>query len=896
MGTGGTIPKKITQTVTFYNTTGVIEKDKLIYLAPRFKNVTGALGKQVRNAYISALEGMCPPSSAFKDYPISSWSPQDRTLSVRANIDDFRLVTDEGECLNYLIVTRTVVKTINNVDKSETFYYGFFITDVGQTGGVTVDLTLEPDDFTNVFYLHNRTVLNTDLLLNTYEPFNERMKNCYVKRQHYNRVDITNVYYEMSVTLRDIHQNPQCVEGQQVTLQFADHDSTVVSGEVLYFDDQRFEDDNIIIIKVKVNQKYNVGEPDNYSILVYDNVQYSFDYNADDIIYTKKVTYIPANRDIFLNQEETYRYKYQYKDYRLPMVFNGEAMNFTKDELNTIVNSSPASISDDLKKKYAMACIKWLVIQFKSSDVFAPIMTVRDVEGTTYRYGNYYKGGSSLDENMSIATPVLYIPFVDVPSLFKGTSMLVPDLKIRITSEEFINVNPMTKDISAKDNYHRILEKMFNSSVYGNYIFSAYISQLPPRDFDYEYSATGVGGRLPNITIKTGIPTLAESGILDYSKYHQILYNCNPALAQFVAVPVTEYPDIIGTDWSTKNTSGTEKDKCLVFDMINHTVSNDNLIGLCPIDYLFGTKKLTIEDKDIPNLKSNYYENVLEAEPYSFVSISCLSNETPLQKVRYYEGLTSVVDYKINTFVNGLLKQCLIPYYTVEGKKALYYNESMSIVLQNPVTFVSDAYETYYYQNMSQMKNQFAVNDYQRGTDLLQRFFVTGPNAVGQSAFKHGWIGAVSETVNQVAGMIDDAIDWAQSKHVIEMNQKAKLADVGRSPDVVKQSGSEIYSDVLSGEYEFFLNHYTIDSLSYNSIAKLLERTGYQVNLFTSINALNRVGWNYVQVNSFDFNPAYDIMNSQEDNLRKLFSQGITLLHDKSFLTSGHNYETILED
>ena len=33
MATGGTIPSSKTQTVTFFNTTGVIEKDKNIYLA-----------------------------------------------------------------------------------------------------------------------------------------------------------------------------------------------------------------------------------------------------------------------------------------------------------------------------------------------------------------------------------------------------------------------------------------------------------------------------------------------------------------------------------------------------------------------------------------------------------------------------------------------------------------------------------------------------------------------------------------------------------------------------------------------------------------------------------------------------------------------------------------------
>ena len=40
---------------------------------------------------------------------------------------------------------------------------------------------------------------------------------------------------------------------------------------------------------------------------------------------------------------------------------------------------------------------------------------------------------------------------------------------------------------------------------------------------------------------------------------------------------------------------------------------------------------------------------------------------------------------------------------------------------------------------------------------------------------------------------IDDAIDYAQDKHVIEMNQKAKLADMGAKPDSLKQAGSDIF-------------------------------------------------------------------------------------------------------
>ena len=193
------------------------------------------------------------------------------------------------------------------------------------------------------------------------------------------------------------------------------------------------------------------------------------------------------------------------------------------------------------------------------------------------------------------------------------------------------------------------------------------------------------------------------------------------------------------------------------------------------------------------------------------------------------------------------------------------------------------------------MKNQFAVNDYNRGVDLAQHFFLSGPNAVGQSAFKRGGYGAIAETINQFAQMGDEVIDWGQSNKVIEMNQKAKLADMGAKPDNVKQVGSDVLADLLTTENRPYVNHYKIDEASYNSISKFLERFGYEVGLYDSIHANDRVGWNFVKLTSFDWHGA-EIMVEQEDNIKKIFNQGVTMLHDKSYLTSGHNYETILDE
>ena len=293
-------------------------------------------------------------------------------------------------------------------------------------------------------------------------------------------------------------------------------------------------------------------------------------------------------------------------------------------------------------------------------------------------------------------------------------------------------------------------------------------------------------------------------------------------------------------------------------------------------------------------LLNGYVDPVLEAEPYSFYSLSYLAYELPFNKNRYYEDMKIKFSYYVS--VNSAIKISYIPSYKVEEEDYKYFNESMVFTLPSNLPLTSDSYLSYYYQNQAQMKNQFAVNDYNRAVDLGQHFFLSGPNAVGMSASKKGWVGAVSETGNQFVQMANEAIDWAQSNKVIEMNQQAKLADMGAKPDVVKQAGSDVFSDLFTTENRPFFNHYRIDNVSYNTIAKFLERFGYQVNLYDSLHTIDRVGWNFVKLNSFDWNPAsqYDIMMEQEDSIKKIFLQGVTLLHETYYLTTGHNYEVIL--
>ena len=871
MTTGGTIPTSKTQSVSFYNTTGVIEKDKNIYYAPRFSKGQVVIGTEVRTAYLNRFNGICPPSSAYTDISVSGWSPQDKTLVVKGNIDDFRLVTEEGACLNYFIVTRSVTKGTGQSAVTKNYYYGFFITGVEQYGGASVRLTIAPDDFSNVFYLHNTHQLTYAEIQGDYEPFNERMKNCYVQRQHYDRVvNYSYDYLDIAIVLED----PRTLErgtfqvGEWITFDFEDGNDTRVSGEILEVDDSLSETTGVIQFRVKSPEK-EIGEPQNYSQIQYMGDVYVFDYATEELSWHTVEDIQPTNQQIFLNQEESFRFKYQYRDDRRPFSFSNV---FSKREMNTIKNTSAfSSLSTLLKKKIIRACIQYLVVEFKSNEKFCKtygVITGQSTPVTSHK--RYY---ANLIEGFNKFSPNCFSPLLNIPEPFQKYASAINAYKFyaKLRHGHSTAVNELT---SASTVYEYL-----NENSLADFVYSAYVVN----DIGLPLSFTSID--VTNSKITFTVNPEITSNALDKDLYLvPVDTNGEHTSSQFdISVMYkyanqTDYNNLEADEWYLYWGGGIQG----VFTMLMLSGYNSR------------TFTLSFDNDDVSNIKNRYYDPVLEAEPYSFYSLSYLSYEIPFNKNRYYETMGVNVEFYCS--LNGAIKLYFVPEYTVESKSFKYYNESLIFTLPSNMPLLSDSYATYYYQNQAQMKNQFAVNDYNRGVDLAQHFFLSGPNAVGQSAFRRGGYGAIAETVNQFTEMGDEAIDWAQSNKNIEMNQKAKLADMGAKPDVVKQTGSDVFSDLMTRENRPYLNHYTIDSLSYNSIAKLLERIGYQVNLYTSLNVMNRVGWNYVKLNSFELNPAYDMMTEQEDSIKKIFNQGVTLLHDKSYLTSGHNYETILDE
>ena len=876
MATGGTIPSNRTQTVTFYNTSGVVEKDKNIYYVPRFSKTSATAGQPVSYAYLNAFGVVCPPSSSYTAINVSQWTPQDRTLVVKGNIDDFRVVTDEGACLNYFIITRTVSKTISGVVSSKTYYYGFFITEVVQAGGGSVRITAEPDDFTNVFYLHNNHSLSALDISGDYEPFNEKMTNNYVARQHYNRV-LSGYYESVYECLFDPDDTFNFIVGRTYNISQAGYPEPTDYGNFKLLSVGAVPEGVILKFKDTNTSRKTVTVPAVRFITIMDTRHPNPSIQGEVKSWTKDeeesiIAYNPANMKIFMNQEQTFKFKYQYRDDKYPISPEGP---FTLEEREIIENTDEIEdLPEDLLRKIVLASLHYLVVETKSTEVCSIYKYTNETVTPSTTTTRPLAMGELITPSIYRPNPVICYPFIHSPEVFRKYNL---ENRTDVYGQLHGNKDAIHYNLSYNNSLvTRIIERL-NSEGIADYIYAVYVSN--------------------DVLVPSSVYTVSLSYSSSLSKYvidvkFDLIYPNDydsKKLVQGVGCYIAGIKVSMTEDLPNNYINRT-------LQITQNTLYSFSCAGMLVSGY--ENRQFHIELPilgSIPsNIKTTYYDPVLECEPYKFYSISTYGNyELVFNKNRYYQNGYLDVNYYIS--INSGIKVSFVPLYEVDEVRTPYYNEALTFTLASSLPLVSDSYSSYYNQNQAQMKNQFAVNEKNIKYDLAQHFFLSGPASVGKSAGKSGWVGAIIETANQFTQMLNEAIDYVQNKEVLEMNQKSKLADVGNAPDTLKQAGSDVLYDMKTKETFIFLNHYTIDDLSYNSSAKILERYGYQANLFDNLHVVDRVGWNFIQLVSFDWRPTVNIMVSQEEKIKQIFLNGVTLLHDKSFLTSGHNYETIIE-
>ena len=754
----GTVASNITQTVSFYNTTGVIEKEHNLYYCPSLT------GNTIPASWLSAFNTVCSPSSSYSAITISQWQPEDRVLSIKGRIEDFRNV--RHGILNYCIVTQTVT---DEEEVSKTYYYAFFITGAKQNGIGAVTLDLEPDHFTNVFYLQN-----SDDVTYANNLFNNKLKNTYIERQHYDRVEL-----------------------------------------------------------------FNDGEESGIRMI---------------------------NFELFGNVEESFKYKRQYKDYR-ELVNYGDMLT-SSEKLLVEQTDSFVGLSETLRNKIARLCTGFLHIVLNNNDILLSYaspntdqtsFTIRKKPRTLYPNIRPL----TVNDLTTIIVPVAVIPdiFIKYKTGIEGQYFNRIRGRIVMAGETKYLLKPL------------YIRDFFSDEKLKPFILTAYLTKESYlyNELSYDY-ATGI---TIDITVRQLDDTYTEAELTE-NKLAVFPYNTTNE----------NITSITSNELGYTLTNLSSETAGFSFHKANGTtVTLDYKLGIIERQGK-SVYELPINDNVInKNLKTEYFDTVLTFNPYEFYTLSYLGRiEVPLNKINYYGDRNIRINQAV--IISDVCKYSVLPEYKINGQWIKYYQEGLEVTFANQLTVASSKREEYLVANQTQMRNQYAVNNAELGKGLVSA--VT--NALPMAVMSGPLAGAVAGSQ-----MISAVATWGINQKETEMNQKAKLGDLGNLPDNLKQTGTDINVDMLINEMGLYLNHYTIDTLSYNSICKYLERYGYLINIYDKINAFGRKGWNYVKLVDFELDTY--LSEAQEESIRQIFSNGVTLLHEPSYLhnDSVHNYETILD-
>ena len=830
----------IRQTFNLYNTVGLVDKDKSIYFVPAqsdlYAKVTASRTK-VCDCYYELFNSVSPFSSKYQNTEISQWSPEDRRLVIEGTIDDFRQSRGEGLALNYLIINRAIYEEGENNTETlkSNYYFALFIDSVEQKGSRSVLLKVSPDYFTNFYYLNNN-----DTLTSTYDPFNSVMKNCFIERQHYDRFE-------------------------------------------------------------------KVG-----GILRYKNLER------------------------ILGSEESFKYKYQYKDLFefLPIGCDITISRFEEicSTLKTITTKSEFySFLNNLgKSERIIICyifISYFNIIFKENILFPVSYT------TDHAYANtkgYLAGRPKCKEINSSLTHIV-IPYFSSPKGFENikeswfevgvslsyTSLVSYDFKLSVTPNsvmeylEEIGANQyiLTNYVSKHSSLQNSLTDFFGySQNQENYIQAKFTVAIPRSNakncggstfgtatnmtlisldsnsfgflpaFNYGITTTG------KKNIITGTRYIGEAKVNSGGCYDTYLFNY-----ELGSVLINQNAKF----WTAE---GKADDRSDIYEGNINTTNMFDFFVFVIGNYNISEGTISLNDGlSSKNPKSIYIDPLLESDPYKFYSISICETEQVISKMRLFRN------YENNTFSFKLLpilsynesyKVGFIPSFKIDNNWKRYYIDSLVLSLATQLPLREDSWLNYYSVNKAQMKNQYAVQQNNFESGIAQAEVSGGANIFSSTLtglVKGGYAGAGAGLIGGIAKTQANLTNIrTQNKYAvanIELSQLAKMADMGAKPDTVKLAGSDAIYDLIQNDMGLHINRYVIDTVSYNSACKYLERFGYLVNIFDNINVFDRIGLNYVKINSFDFvQDSFVLSQEQMDAITNIFANGVTLLHNINYL------------
>ena len=925
------------QTYYIFDSTGVIEKHNNIYYNPR--NV--ATAQAWFDAFVSATN-TSTTGNKYYGVDISKWSPQDRVLRVKGDIDDFRDYITSALILNYLIVKREVIE---NEQVVATAFVGFFIDSVSQVGqGEVVELSLSPDHFTNTFFFN---VQGSD-------PFNETIKNAYVERQHYDRgKPVTEASYESysASSITDIADGREyrfsiphflqsginflnatsgakivfkkydkttnellnTYEGNKlVSFRVPDFEQNIIYGVVLMADDL-----SVVNFKLNEESQYNyvislVGDSPLYFVTQNPDYLNTFIGNINAVLTT--ISYFQhLNEEVFATNKETFDYKYQYKDLRKGLNIVKNIMSyFTDTELSLIDSASSLDdLSIDLLNKIFDYCTYWYFIECRES-IPMPYVAKYNLDQFPIerQVGKITKRNFSGSNICRIVVPTLILP--DFLMKFESEVKVIQVYNVVIGYDSSGNVVTTTNTLNNPSLVNSFKPYENNAINLLTTYYSSYIQSI------YVLHNLNVGRLIASYQFYTNHSLSLSSGI-QYKRVDTIeSFNANDIQENLIPCFIIDLPEWIEKQMSDNYTGSTFPFPSITYSSNNIIVDKPTISSVdVPYDVYTGIYLINNYDilktslslnESVPDMKNNYYDPILTYEPYSFYSISTNESlELPLNKTRYYQSYNKgnyLINFDYAVSINGYLKSGLVVNYNLNNFEQRYYTDSLINTYTSTLPFSVNSYFDFMYRNMAQMRTQYAVTMRNDIIDFGQNILKAGGQLTGGiSNIAMGMAGnpyALASGITSVAetGLIpvNNAIDIAQDLHTLRDTQNAQKAGAGAKPDSIKQAGSDLLFDIYYDELIYYLNHYTLDDLSKNNICKYLERYGYQVNRFDTLNVDNRVGWNYIKLVGCDFVKPMSI--EQDEAIRSILKAGVTLLHDKSILDdeTKHNYEVVLEE
>ena len=848
------VATNITQSVTFYNTTGVIEKDHNIYFCPHLTG-QGSLPTLWLTAFSSAVTTLTTET-------MGQWLPEDRVLTVKGDIDNFRDIYSRLVA-NYCIVTRNVTSG-GLLPVTTTTYYAYFISDAKQVGNGAVRLTLEPDHFTNVFYLQNNVTGNDRTTI-----FTDFIRNSYVKRQHYDRVKKD---YNYNVTQRYNITNSVDEEGvisgtNIFRMTLPSGYNRLMSGqlEFVWYGSGGSQPVEVPIVSQSLTFT-QVGS----KVRVSGSIKVLSDYASQSLSFQFALSlnnFSEVNLDIFANMEETFRYKRQLRDFKQPLNYG---QIFTEEELEDLKTLTWAGLGTALQIKAIKASCAFLHIVCNKIEVVAGY-----INNLTHVVNHspvapipkmYPVGVNTLQ---TLIMPVAVVP--DFLSRFKT------NIEYALTHYTIIWTDALHAQHTLS-NGEFLLREFLENIFLKEYVISAYLTRESYLLDEITFS--GVGMTINIYNTQTDAHSQDEQ-TKNYLAVYPITTD-RTIFTKFIdrsagyVFTLLENTDYIET--RLYDTSGTQLNITFGYAFIERYDKSTFNLDLSTVT---------------PDIKTNFYDPVLTFNPYSFYTISYLGQiEVPLNKLNYYQNPN--IKFDLTVIVTDVCKYNLLPTYVINGLEQKMYQESLYVTLANHLTILDSKLADYIVANQTQMKNQYAVNEMNLGKGLITTT-VKGVSKVATGAIMGGSYGALAGGISATADTINEVVTWGYERAEIGMNQKAKLADMGNLPNTLKQAGTDVNVDIITNEFGLYLNHYDIDELSHVNICKYLERYGYLVNLYDTLNAFNRRSWNYVELISLEF--AQRLTVEQEDSIRQIFYNGVTLLHRPEDLHPSiyvHNYETSL--